>query len=185
MHNNEPDKVLEKRNIAIYELNQSSNHNEFRVIYFVNSKPESFRRQIVNPDNLKRWVSSIKSAVNFKNFTDTVQYTHVVVGVRSIFKKEAIVKTMYNVSEDRQKISVIQKIDTTLRFNYQYDKLSVFKITWDIHALEPGTTRVEMNFKGQKKEYPYLIEQLLKEIFINKLYKIARKSKKQAAETAI
>jgi len=173
------EKVFEKKDIIIYELDNREDINHYKAIYYINSNLADFKRMVLNPENHKHWIGNVKSAINIGEQTDSVIYTHIVISVRSILKKEAVIKTTIKTSVDTNTY-ITQKIDTTLHFNSQYEKLNIFTAQWKIEELKENKLKVELSFIGERNDYPDFIDDFLRSIFIKKLYKLAHRSRKQA-----
>jgi hypothetical protein len=174
-------KVLDKKNILIFELDDRKAENHYKAIYETNSSLADFKQMVLNPENHKKWIGNVKSAINIGEKNDSVIYTHIVISVKSILKKEAVVKTTIKTSLDTNTY-ITQKIDTTLKFNSQYKKLNIFTAEWKIKELKEGKLKIELSFIGEREDYPDFIDDFLRSIFIKKLYKLAYRSRKQANE---
>jgi len=171
--------VLDKKNILIYELDDRKDINHYKAIYYINSNLADFKQMVLNPENHKHWIGNIKSATNIGEKSDSIIYTHIVISVISILKREAVVKTTIKTSINNDTY-ITQKIDTTLKENSNYKKLNIFTAQWKLITLEENKLKVELSFIGERDDYPDFINDLLKSVFIKKLYKLAYRSKKQA-----
>ncbi len=176
----EPDKVLQKRDIIIYELDPSENNNHFKAIYYVETDLNHFRSLVLNPENHEHWINYIKSAENISQINDSIIYTYVIISVKSIFKKEAVVKTIIKKQPDNTQTNIVQQIDTSLIYDSRYKRLKNFTAKWNIREVGEHKIEVKLSFLGDKKDYPDFIDRYLRSIFIKKIYKLAYRSKKQA-----
>jgi len=171
--------VLEKKDIIIYDLDPSETINHFKAHYFVDASVQHFTDMILEPENHVRWVHNIKSAEKINESNDTVIYTRIIIGVQSIFKKEAIVKTTVNYDNNSKTTYVVQQIDDSIKYEAKHDKLNIFTANWQIKYVSDSKTEVELIFEGEKDDYPDFIDSFLRSLFIKKLYKLAYRSKEQ------
>lgn len=180
MASDQKGKVFEKKDIIIYDLDTSGKKNHFKAIFFINTDLNRFKKLVLNPENHKQWVNNIKSAENIRTINDTIIYTYILLNVKSILKKEAVVKTRIKKSADKSKAYITQQIDTSLHYDAEYDKLKYFIAQWDIQEVERNKVKVQLSFVGDKSHYPKFIDRYLKSLFIKKLYRLAYRSRKQA-----
>lgn len=171
--------VLQKKAITIYDLDPSETVNHFKAHYFVDASKQYFTKMILNPKNHVRWVHNIKSAKNLNGSNDSIIYTKIIIGVQSILKKEAIVKTIVKHDDQSQTIHVIQEIDNSFKYDTKHDKLNLFTANWEIKYVTENQSEVELIFVGEKDDYPDFIDSYLRSLFIKKIYKLAHRSKKQ------
>ncbi|MCB2196699.1 MAG: hypothetical protein KQH79_12625 [Bacteroidetes bacterium] len=178
----EPNKLLQKNNIIIYDLDPSENNNHYKAIYYIDTDLNHFRNLVLNPKNHEHWISNIKSAENISQINDSIIYSYVIISVQSILKKEAVVKTVIKKQPDNRQTYIIQQIDTSLVYDSRYKRLKSFTAQWNIREVGEHKIEVKLSFLGTKKDYPDFIDRYLRSLFVKKIYKIAYRSRKQAQQ---
>lgn len=178
----EPDKVLQKKNIIIYDLDPSESNNHYEAIYYIDTDLNYFKNLVLNPENHEKWISNIKSAENISEINDSIIYTYVIISVQSILKKEAVVKTVIKKQPHSRQTNIVQQIDTSLEYDSRYKRLKNFTAQWNIREVGEHKIEVKLSFLGDKKDYPDFIDKYLRSLFVKKIYKIAYRSRKQAQQ---
>jgi len=170
-NNNAWVKVSDKNGIAFYQKDTINIVKEFKAEFTVNATYQQVENILLNVDNYKEWVSSLKEINQIKKVNDSLYYHHLIIKVYPFIHRECI--TNFTIKEEYDGASYNLKIDTiAYQHTLQAKRIKYFRAHWKLQKITEKKIKVEFQFNGIADNYYDFVYPLIDRLMLISLQNI-------------
>lgn len=160
------EKISESNNILLFQKDSSHFIKHFKAEFTLNATLEKVKSYITNTNNFRNWAGSLEEFSLIKMENDTVGYFHFLLNVKPIYKREGIVKTDLEHSQNGTGFHYTLVIDTLYPYHNEYEKIKYFRLEWQLKPMTGKKTEIHFYYIAYSKKHSEWVFSLINQLYI-------------------